>query len=673
MPITKEEEGVVYTTPFKAGSRARTLCLQAVRELNAAPARPDDGDNPLGRIKARLLATAHEAGDQSQRVRFIISLLFDLRCQGWEISVRGKAIHILRPDLADKASMRASLAVARDKQLQQPAARAFIEKMQRSRPWNQKWVSIFDLMRDGRELGEKLRAAAQKIGEERVAALRQTIDPYIQIVKTGVVCERTGFELSDIWRYFRHTWATVYSSSVGRELKVLIRDRATPHHAVIGIATMVSPRHLVHVDRWVGWEKRNFLTQLDENPTASWAKWIDKSLTELIGDLHVDDFVTDRLIRQTQIAKPTKDVIGRLEKEAEEERAAHRLYPEQGTHKGDTEETGDADWTARTQTHLYRGNRAAALAELLRARLNLREVGFTEATAAALTDALKVASGRDAIGTVLKYVKARHAGINVLDISVCGAVAPYSPIIGGKLVAMLLTSPEIGKAYESAYRKSPSIIASSMAGRPIIRAPHLVMLTTSSLYGDPLNQYTRANVPAEDVGGERGECVRYTELGQTIGKGSHHISGDTVDEAEVLLTQRADGHRVNSIFGEGVNPRLRKIRSALDLCQFKPEYILEHGSPRVLYGVGLATNFRDVLLGRCKTPKYALPDAEPEQTTRMIAAYWMRRWLAGRIDKPHVIEQVETHTLAHPMTHGARVTLPPLESIEPSLFDAYGD
>jgi hypothetical protein len=48
---------------------------------------------------------------------------------------------------------------------------------------------------------------------------------------------------------------------------------------------------------------------------------------------------------------------------------------------------------------------------------------------------------------------------------------------------MLLTSPEVVKYYSSKYSKRASLIASSMAGKEIIRKPHLVLLGTTSLYG----------------------------------------------------------------------------------------------------------------------------------------------------------------------------------------------
>jgi hypothetical protein len=71
----------------------------------------------------------------------------------------------------------------------------------------------------------------------------------------------------------------------------------------------------------------------------------------------------------------------------------------------------------------------------------------------------------------------------MMDIIVCGAVAPYGAILGGKLVSMLMCSPEVVQMYSKKYEKAQSIIASSMSGKGIIREPKLVLLNTTSLYG----------------------------------------------------------------------------------------------------------------------------------------------------------------------------------------------
>jgi hypothetical protein len=55
------------------------------------------------------------------------------------------------------------------------------------------------------------------------------------------------------------------------------------------------------------------------------------------------------------------------------------------------------------------------------------------------------------------------------------------------------------------------------------------------------------------------------------------------------------------------NPRLRKIRDALSQLGLPADEPLDHGTPRLVYGVQLAHNMREYLLGRAKRPTYLLP------------------------------------------------------------------
>ncbi len=66
---------------------------------------------------------------------------------------------------------------------------------------------------------------------------------------------------------------------------------------------------------------------------------------------------------------------------------------------------------------------------------------------------------------------------------------------------------------------TPSIIASSMAGKPVQRPVDLVFISTTSIYGQRPNQYDRIVIPGQVWSGE-GE-VRYAYLGRTLGKGTY--------------------------------------------------------------------------------------------------------------------------------------------------------
>ena len=244
------------------------------------------------------------------------------------------------------------------------------------------------------------------------------------------------------------------------------------------------------------------------------------------------------------------------------------------------------------------------------------------------------------------------------DISVCGAIPPYSALLGGKLVSMLVASPEVIAAYRNHYADQESVIASSLAGRPIVRPTHLVFLGTTSLYGTEPTQYTRVYVPCERLGGIRGESIRYRLLGKTEGYGTAQFSEETVETFSDLLAQKDGGQRVNSIFGEGVSPRLRKIRDGLDAVGLPSDLLLDHGSPRLVYGVALARNFREYLLGLHSEPDYLVPLDNPVRATRMIAKWWAERWLKRRIQREEVLVEVSRHQLTYPIRHGARITVP---------------
>lgn len=628
----------------------------------------------IARIREEAIALAgkldaHWAPDAT----FTVNVLADLRAQGWLLRVDRRGISAM-PPLAnvlpvaeEKNRIRAAHLIERDAQLRQPSVRKFIMDMERRRPHRGEWHSIFSLMRDGRQLA----ALAQKYAElplgHRADALRGLVDPYVQVVKPGAACEHTGLILLDIWRYFRHTWTTTYQSTPGRKMFFLIRDRAAQNHPIIGIGALGSAVVQLSVrDEWIGWTAPRLIATLRENPSVAWARWLDRSLRTLIDDVLISDFIKHGDIRRAEITTPTGDVVERLREISKKERATHHLYPDRGQHKKASALGKTIDWREQALTHLFRSKRAKALADLLEARERLQEAGFRRPVAADLKKVLKTSQGTRAVQTVLRRIKAGNVGIHMMDITVCGAIAPYNHLIGGKLVSLLMASPDVIRAYNHRYRKASSVIASSIAGESVQRKPHLVLFGTTSLYGAGASQYNRVRMAADVAGGRPGDTLEFKELGRTVGYGSYHFSTATMDAIEPVVRRLQRGRPVNSIFGEGVNPKLRKVRGALDIVGLPSDLLLQHGSPRIVYAVPVASNFRDVLLGRSKNPTYILPDASI--ATEGIANFWRDRWLARRIERGDVIDSVASHALTYPITHGARVSLPELPEEAETLF-----
>lgn len=201
-----------------------------------------------------------------------------------------------------------------------------------------------------------------------------------------------------------------------------------------------------------------------------------------------------------------------------------------------------------------------------------------------------------------------------------------------------------------------------MKGEPVQKPPNLVLLSTTSLYSVGSSQYNRIKIPAEEIGGKAEDKIEYTNLGLTEGFGSFHFSRETLQLMDVFLARANMGRRVNSIFGEGVNPRMRKIRNGLIMLGMPDDPILQHGNRRVVYGIALAKNFRDILIGIHKHPIYIIPQSKPQHRTKMIVDYWQKRWLASRINIPGILEKVAQHSLTYPISHGAQV--PKIQDLE---------
>jgi hypothetical protein len=594
-------------------------------------------------------------------------VLADLAIQGWQLRVRNGHVEVRPPlqlsedRIGEKDRIRRQELVKRNAQLRQEPVQKFLRAMERTRMFGGKFVSIFSLLRDGRELSEGLRKLRARRGAS--PDLLTVVDPHLEFVTSDeATCSWTGLRLMDIWRYFRHTWTNQYTSVPGRTMMFLVRDRAAACHPVIGIGALSSPvMQIRERDAWIGWHPDTFLEGLRAKPTDELAKWLTSTLDSAIDEIYLDDLREDGLLSTRDISSPTERVIARLLQDSSEQRRWHHRYVRPRDHKSEHSTASDADrWIVRARTHLFRSKRSLALAAYLGARAVLRQVFGNHPSAEKLAALASTGKGSDAIRKILRKAKADRVGIAVADITVCGAVQPYNSILGGKLVAMLAASPEVVMEYRRRYSEAESEIASSMAGRAIVRTPALVLLGTTSLYGVGSSQYNRIKIPADRLGGAHGDAIGYSELGRSEAFGTSQYSEETVDALVDLVQQSADGQRVNSIFGEGVSPKLRKVRQGLDLLGLPSDLLLRHHRHRILYAVSLIRNLREYLLGLEQTPDYLVPvDRGPEATAR-IAEWWRERWLRKRIESDDVLAEVARHTLVRPIRHGARVAvLPP--------------
>jgi hypothetical protein len=569
-----------------------------------------------------------------------LRLLRDLILQGWVPDFDDDGIYLLPPILTPggedpseaKSELRNSFRFAVADQLLSPSVANFIAKMERH--------DVGSLFADGPELASRIQKARSKGTSE--AAIR----PVLELVMADSRDEVTGLRLQDVWRYARLQWSIPYRTTPGRNMHYLVRDEAGPNRPIIGIAALGNALlGLAQRDDALGWSVHSLARRLDSSSPTEQRKIVRHLLAFIHAEadrIYVDDFKLDGLSPQEAVAylheseqAAASACRGALQR-AGDNRTAEYLLIREAHNLVEAGRADDVDWVAVATTQLYRRKRSANLGDTLRAIAVFEGAGVAE-DPERMRELLWAEDGRRAVETVLRRIKQQALAENVMEIITCGAVFPYQQVLGGKLVAMLMTSPQVVNDVKRRYAGKISLIASGMAGRPICRKPALSLLTTSSLYAFGSAQYNRVRVPG-DIVGASGD-IRYERVGITDSFGTVQFASDTM-ESLVAAARLANNKRrvVNHLFGEGMSPKLRSLRMGLEALGLCPDEFLRHHSPRLLYAVPLATNTDDVLLGLTRTPKYVLPTSGGDSTTQAIAAHWHDRWLKGRLARPETLD-----------------------------------
>jgi hypothetical protein len=591
----------------------------------------------------RRLARRYIDDAPTLELRTTLLLTADLVEQGWSLRLAGDHFIFEPPGLSRgdgssiaevKERVQRSLHAGRERQLREPSVRAFIARMEKVAPRaGGPPVSIADLIDDGSALAGELERVRQLPAERREAALKLVVDPVVEVCEAGVRCRDTGLPLLDIWRYFRHTWSHEYRSIPGRQMMVLIRNAARPKRPVMGIAMLASPvMRLTARDMWIGWLRPAAEERLASGAwqPAAFVRAMRARIDRSIADIRWDDLATP-----DEIASPTETVVFRLQQKAygaafERDTELRDRYGDQspgGVRAFEKIKENFTDWVKASEDLLFVRKRAEGLAGLLFAKLVFDEFDLKRPTLDKVQAMLAAKRGQRAVDTALAEYRKAGLSSRVADVSVCGAVHPYNDLLGGKLVALMLTSREVRDAYARRYGGQVSVIASQMAGRPVIKPAKLDVLTTTSLYGLGSSQYNRLALRADDHWGIPFD-IRWRAIGKSLtgGYGTLHLGAETVHALREMGERRHDARRINNRFGEGTSPRLRQVREGLDALGVESDRVLHHATPRLFYGCELDPGATATLLSMKAKAAPRTPSAAA------IGAAWRRRWLLPRID-----------------------------------------
>ena len=174
---------------------------------------------------------------------------------------------------------------------------------------------------------------------------------------------------------------------------------------------------------------------------------------------------------------------------------------------------------------------------------------------------------------------------NVMDAFVLGAVPPYSFLLCGKLVAMLVTSDTVRTAFKRKYGGTRSVI------RQRTHSGHLALITTTSALGRS-SVYNRLRF---------GERLLYQSVGFTKGSGEFHFSNGLYSTIATFTDEHCTPTAKQKQWGTGFRNRREVIRKCLAALGLSGEW-LYHGIEREVFVVPLARNTRQFLQGRHSRP-----------------------------------------------------------------------
>ncbi|MGC8516160.1 MAG: Druantia anti-phage system protein DruA [Thermoplasmata archaeon] len=195
---------------------------------------------------------------------------------------------------------------------------------------------------------------------------------------------------------------------------------------------------------------------------------------------------------------------------------------------------------------------------------------------------------------------------HVMDAFVLGAVPPYSYVLGGKLVASLLTSDRIVRDFRKRYKGTRALISGEVFDGK------LAAITTASALGKS-SVYDRIKIN----GG-----AEFLHIGWSKGSGEFQFYNGIYDDLFMMASNLAQKSK-NPKWGTGVRNRRAVIKSALKLLDLPPQ-LLYHNIKRELFLVPLGRKSLEYLKGESRQIGYY------GLTVDDISEFAIRRWIVPR-------------------------------------------
>ena len=198
----------------------------------------------------------------------------------------------------------------------------------------------------------------------------------------------------------------------------------------------------------------------------------------------------------------------------------------------------------------------------------------------------------------------------MMDGFVIGAVPPYNLLLGGKLVASLVSSKKIYQDFRKKYYNTRAIISHKLFKK------NLTAITTTSAYGRS-SMYDRIKIP---------EGSEYIHAGWTSGSGEFQfLNGSYQKLYNFANNLEVSGKKKE--WGTGIRNRRVAVSSVLRNVGLSQD-LLYHGIKREIFIVPFGENWKEYLLGQDKRLRLF-----KKKEVKDISEYMISRWILPRAER----------------------------------------
>lgn len=209
-----------------------------------------------------------------------------------------------------------------------------------------------------------------------------------------------------------------------------------------------------------------------------------------------------------------------------------------------------------------------------------------------------------------------------LEVTVCGAIPPFSEALGGKLVVAQFAHPRVIQAVRTPLGDlvGRTFFADALAEE--VFSPGMIAITTKGLYAGHSPLYNRSSVPG------KGASLIMRKIAETAGQTSTLMSKATAVAARrlVLANEVAGERKVSNMYGSGGAKRHRVLEVAARQAGLSMD-VVNAGIRRPVYGMAFVDN-PEAVAWENASPLWKIDSDENEvdYVSRAVEE-WRKRWL----------------------------------------------